>query len=266
MRHYDHHHATVAETFACETKRRAGTTVTATKPEAKPTSVVMDRLRRQAGQPAPSVATTRTNTTATRPARRAQATPAFVAYPASPKAVKYANDLINSRDTNLISLAASEVMMHLLEGKPVSAQECSLLIDDLRAAPRKDVKSASKPTNAEQGPSEAANGPSLRDLCEPLADKGYYALRTPGSADEIHYYRITRSKRGYVKVQEQASDTLYPVDYRRALAVVKAIIETGEEAARHLYADTLERCYACGRTLTDETSRALRIGPDCRSK
>ena len=266
MRHYDHHHATVAEARACEAQRQGGTTVTATKPEAKPTSVVMDRLRRQAGQPAPSVATTRTNTTATRPARRAQATPGFVAYPASEKAKGYAMDLIEKRDSNLISLAASEVMMHLLEGKPVSAQECSLLIDDLRAAPRKDVKSVGKPVNAPEAQAEAANGPTLRDLCEGLADKGYYALRTPGSSDEIHYYRITRSKKGYVKVQEQASDTLYPMDYRRALAVVKAIIESGEEAARHLYADTLERCYACGRTLTDETSRALRIGPDCRSK
>lgn len=266
MKHYDHHHATVAEARACEAQRQGGTTVTATKPQAKPTSAVMDRLRRQAGQPAPTVAATRTNTTATRPARAAQGKPGFVAYPASEKAVKYAKDLIEGRDHSLISLAASEVMMHLLEGKPVSAQECSLLIDDLRAMPRKDVKSASNPNNAPQAQAQAASGPSLRDLCEGLADKGYYALRTPGSADEIHYYRVTRNtKSGYVKVQEQASDTLWPVDYKRALKVVAAIQEDAE-AARNLYADTLERCYRCGRTLTDEESRALRIGPDCRSK
>lgn len=265
IKHFNHSHATVAEVRECT----FGTATTAPAPQAaapaKAGSVVLDRLRRQAGQELPAVLTERKHTAKTPVAKATSKKPAFVAYPASEKAKSYAMDLIEKRDANLISLASSEVMMHLLEGKPVSAQECSLLIDDLRAAPRKDVKSVGKPVNAEQAQAEGTNGPTLRDLCADLADKGYYALRTPGTTDEIHYYRITRGKKGYVKVQEQASDTLWPVDYKRALKVVAEIIKDAA-GAQDLYGATLERCYRCGRTLTDETSRALRIGPECRSK
>lgn len=242
MKHYDHHHTTVAEARACEAQR--GTTKTAEKP------LYATRLERA-------------HTKATPVAKAAaKPAPAFVAKPAHPNRVKFANDLINKRDTNLISFAANEVMMNVLGGKPVSADEIGLLIDDLLAAPRKDVKSASNPNNAPQAQAQAANGPTLRDLCATLADEGYYALRAEGV---VHFYRVSRSKKGYVKVQEQASDTLHPVDYRRSLAVAKAITEN-TEAAQQLYAQELGQCYACARTLTDETSRELGIGPVCRSK
>lgn len=267
MKHYDHTHATVAETFACEVSR--GNLLEATRPAERP--LYATRLERA-------------HTKATPVAKAAaKPTPGFVAAPAHPNRVKFAHDLIAKRDTDMISIEAVEVMMHLMEGKPVSATEIALLIENLLAAPRKDSKAASNPNRlvhditsctvypckacAEHtnGTQAKAQGPSLRDLAEPLADKGYYALRDQENPGKIHYYRITRRK-GYVKVQEQASDELYPVEYRRSLAVVKALLDSGVEAAQHLYADTLEKCYRCGRTLTDETSRALRIGPDCRAK
>lgn len=271
MKHYDHHHTTVAEARACEAQRAGGIVIT--KPEP------------QAAKPLYAARLERAHTKATPVAKAAaKPTPGFVARPAHPNRVKFANDLINKRDHSLISFAANEVMMNVLDGKPVSRDEIALLIEDLLAAPRKDVKSASNPNNAHDittckvYPCKAcaehtngtqakakAEGPSLRDLAEPLADKGYYALRDQENPGKIHYYRITRRK-GYVKVQEQASDELWPVDYRRSLAVVKALLEGDVEAAQHLYADTLEKCYRCGRTLTDETSRALRIGPECRKK
>ena len=249
MKHYDHHHTTVAEARACEAQRQQGTVITKPEPQAaKP--LYLTRLERAHAKATPV-------------AKATQAQPAWMNSPAHPNRVKYANDLINKRETAGLPVNLLEVAMHLMEGKPVSAGEIAPLIDALRECPR---KGNATPAPAAQAKAEATSEPTLRDLAEGLADKGYYALRTPGSVDEIHYYRITRSKKGYVKVQEQASDTLWPVDnYRRAQAVVKAIQED-VEAARNLYADTLERCYACGRTLTDELSRALRIGPDCRSK
>lgn len=250
MKHYDHHHATVAEARTCESQRRAGTVITKPEPQAaKP--LYLTRLERA-------------HTKATPVAKASSQQPAWATSPAHPNRVKYANDLLGKRETGSLPVNLLEVAMHLMEGKPVSAGEIGPLIDALRDCPRKGTATPAPVAQAEAEPAKAT-GPTLRDLAEPLADKGYYALRDQENPGKIHYYRITRRK-GYVKVQEQASDELWPVDYRRALAVVKALLDSGVEAAQHLYADTLEKCYRCGRTLTDETSRALRIGPECRKK
>jgi hypothetical protein len=49
------------------------------------------------------------------------------------------------------------------------------------------------------------------------------------------------------------------------VAALKAIEAAGYEAARMTFAQELGRCYNCGKTLTDDTSRELGIGPKCRA-
>lgn len=48
--------------------------------------------------------------------------------------------------------------------------------------------------------------------------------------------------------------------------VLEKIIADGIEAAGERFGQTVGACYVCGRSLTDDTSRALGIGPDCRGK
>jgi hypothetical protein len=95
---------------------------------------------------------------------------------------------------------------------------------------------------------------------------GYYAVADAGS-DDIHYFRISRFRDGGIKVQEQASDELHPVRRgSRRTAILTTIQHVGPDAASVLYGQTIGRCGRCNRTLTDATSRAYGIGPDCRSK
>lgn len=101
------------------------------------------------------------------------------------------------------------------------------------------------------------------------AQVGHFAVRVDGS-DVVKFYRaklITEGRWvGKVFVDAQASDDFYPVKTPATLTDVLTAILADPHAAEELYGQELGQCYRCNRTLTDETSRALGIGPECRSK
>lgn len=108
--------------------------------------------------------------------------------------------------------------------------------------------------------------PSDADAPFQAIPNGYYAVADSGP-DDLHYFRISRFRDGGVKVQEQASDTLHPVRRGgRRTAILNTILHVGPAAASALYGQTIGRCGRCNRTLTDATSRARGIGPDCWDK
>lgn len=110
-------------------------------------------------------------------------------------------------------------------------------------------------------PANAAADASFQDI-----PNGYYAVGDAGP-DDIHFFRISRFRDGGIKVQEQASDTLHPVRRGgRRTAILTTILHVGPAAASALYGQTIGRCGRCNRTLTDATSRARGIGPDCWDK
>lgn len=71
---------------------------------------------------------------------------------------------------------------------------------------------------------------------------------------------------GYTFVKEQASDEFHPVKSKeRRERILNAILKD-PETAMLLYGQELGKCGHCGRTLTDEDSRARGIGPICAGK
>jgi hypothetical protein len=95
---------------------------------------------------------------------------------------------------------------------------------------------------------------------------GRYALRTGGV---VKFYQVSNGKgkwAGRTFVDAQASDDRYPVRNPSEVTRILAEIAANPLAAEQLYGRELGRCSRCGRTLTDETSRAYGIGPDCRNK
>lgn len=97
---------------------------------------------------------------------------------------------------------------------------------------------------------------------------GRYALR--GQDGVVRFYKLDRPTqgkwKGYTFLKVQASDDLHPI--RNKAEKARIIAEIGQDtlAAEQLYGRELGKCSRCGRTLTDETSRAYGIGPDCRQK
>lgn len=96
--------------------------------------------------------------------------------------------------------------------------------------------------------------------------EGRYAVEEDGV---LKFLRVTEGKArwaGRTFVEIQASDDRYAVRNPARRNALLAAIAADPEAAATRYGVELGHCYRCGRTLTDETSRALGIGPDCRSK
>lgn len=96
--------------------------------------------------------------------------------------------------------------------------------------------------------------------------EGHYAIPSTGDNDLV-FYRVDHNERWGVSVKMIVGghpDTW--VKRAHVAGILARINEYGVDAAAKLYGTELGRCSRCNRTLTDETSRALGIGPECRSK
>ncbi len=96
-----------------------------------------------------------------------------------------------------------------------------------------------------------------------MAD-GRYAVDHEGV---LKFYRVKNGRKpGYVFLDVQASDDWHSIRNPRRITEILTLIAADELSAARRYGMELGKCSRCGRTLTDETSRAYGIGPDCRSK
>lgn len=98
----------------------------------------------------------------------------------------------------------------------------------------------------------------------PHVADGRYAVEHEGV---LKFYRVKNGRKpGYVFLDVQASDDWHSIRNPRRIDEILALIAADELNAARRYGIELGKCSRCGRTLTDETSRAYGIGPDCRSK
>jgi len=104
----------------------------------------------------------------------------------------------------------------------------------------------------------------------PSVPAGHYAVRSLTGNNDLDFFRVDRPDEGrwagytFVKrVIGGRPDTA--VRGATARAALAAIAQDPDKAAL-AYGLELGRCFVCNRSLTDETSRALGIGPDCRGR
>ena len=101
----------------------------------------------------------------------------------------------------------------------------------------------------------SGNDPATFDVQD-----GRYAVEKEDGT--LMFYSVKNGKyKTFVDVW--ASDTRYPIqskiEAKRILEAIKADPDAGPRFGREI-----GKCYVCGRTLTDELSRSLGIGPVCR--
>lgn len=98
----------------------------------------------------------------------------------------------------------------------------------------------------------------------PEVADGRYAVEHEGT---LKFYKVKNGRKaGFVFLDVQASDDWHSIRTPRRIDEILALIAADELTAARRYGMELGRCSRCGRTLTDETSRAYGIGPDCRNK
>lgn len=156
---------------------------------------------------------------------------------ATEKQIKFMEDLRDGKD--LSSLLPGQIAwLRDADFSKVPRRRASDVIGAM-----KDLPKAGK---------DAANLPDVPD--------GRYAI--PKDDGTLMFYSVKKG-RTITFVDVWASDTRYPVqnasERMRILTAIKDDPDAGPRFGREI-----GRCYVCGRTLTDETSRQLGIGPICR--
>lgn len=108
----------------------------------------------------------------------------------------------------------------------------------------------------------------------PDVPEGRFALRLNGD-DQLRFFKVDRPEEGRWAGRTFLSEIFgggfgddgrrEPIrDRARRTEILNAILAVGPYKAAQCYGIELGHCGRCGRTLTDETSRAFGIGPDCR--
>lgn len=100
----------------------------------------------------------------------------------------------------------------------------------------------------------------------PDVPAGRYAIEYNG---KLRFYHVSRPDegpwKGFVFVNEQASDDTFPVRNPHSRKAILEAIKADDDALAR-YGQELGVCGVCNRTLTDEVSRSIGIGPICRNK
>lgn len=121
-------------------------------------------------------------------------------------------------------------------------------------------------------PQATPTSPTAQEAGEAIATRrdkngkpqpSYYAIDIDGT---LKFYRVKAGRKpGFYFIEVQASDDLHPIRNAAVKAdIIAAIRAQGPAQAMARYGQELGSCGHCHRTLTDETSRALGIGPVCR--
>lgn len=156
---------------------------------------------------------------------------------ATEKQVAYINKLCADRQLDAPDTSA------------LTRRSASKLIDALRATPL-----PAKP---------------VAPIAAPVPD-GYYAIDGTGS-QPVDFYRVNTPTSGWWSGYTFVSQVVggqgdHPVrDRNRRANIIRSIQKATPSAAAERYGQEIGRCGICNRTLTDETSRAIGVGPDCRS-
>lgn len=196
---------------------------------------------------------------------------------ASPKQLKWLRDLLVQKDTTnlpyqerIAEIKAAfdglteegygpesvNTALTVSDKKPITMDGFKVLLELLQKAP--GVEGA-------QGKSEQ-DFPSVEALPE-----GRYGIPTEdGALNKTAFYKVDRPTEGkwagYVFVKLCVSESLERLAVPVQKSVANKIVAYGVAKASALYGQEYKHCGVCGIGLTNDTSREIGIGPECRKK
>ena len=152
--------------------------------------------------------------------------------------------------------AAARLSARLADGD-VTVAQFRVYLDWLKAQPKVGKVVARGVANA------AAALPSAVEV-----PAGRYAVATEaGAVNELAFYKVDRPTEGrwagYVFVKLMVSDNEERLSRAASKAVLAKIAAVGVKEASARYGQEIGSCGVCGRTLTNDDSREIGIGPRC---
>jgi Family of unknown function (DUF6011) len=170
---------------------------------------------------------------------------------ASPKSASWARSILTERDVSDLGVYARDILAAIDAGTATQS-DVSMVIDCYRNAPRLAIPRAAKVERA-----------GLPDV-----PAGRYALVDEHGTTK--FYKVDRPDKGkwegWTFLKALASDTEYPIRNEESRRAILAEIASDVQGALARYGHEIGACGVCGRTLTDEASRAAGIGPICADR
>lgn len=177
---------------------------------------------------------------------------------ANPKRVAFLQTLLAERKGTAAGDALRGEANGLWKAGRMDSSEVARLIAAALALPKASAQPAA---------------PAQPQTRQPLPEvpEGYYATASRTGNNDLDFWAIDRPTEGrwagrvFVKrvVGGRADQNVRGPEARLAL---EAIAAAGPEDAARLYGQEVGRCGRCNRHLTDETSRAYGLGPECRKQ
>lgn len=157
-------------------------------------------------------------------------------------------------------------VLSLQESKVMPSDVTPMTYAELEVLPRKGNGSISNLIDAllkcDSKPREQVHAKPEVDV-----PAGRYAVEIDGT---LKFYVVDRPTQGrwagYTFVKVQASDETYPIRQRSLRDQIIANIARDPRGAMLRYGKEIGKCGHCGRTLTNEVSRARGIGPVCAGR
>jgi hypothetical protein len=151
--------------------------------------------------------------------------------------------------------AQAEGIMRHLSGCPV------------RPTPEENV-ARHEAYQAETGHQRHAAGAVIADITA-----GFYATPNRTGTNDLDFWKITEGRKPGIRFVkrvigggDERNPRLVDISRTEQFTALRAILREGIERAADQYADNQQRCKRCGTHLTDEASRAARMGPTCRGE
>lgn len=126
-------------------------------------------------------------------------------------------------------------------------------------------------TTEENVTRQPAAEPAPRSYISDIPD-GFYATPCRTGNNDLDFWKVHVTDKGYRRVKrvigggDERSPRVLDISKQESAAALGAILRTGIDKASEDYADSQQRCMRCGLQLTDDESRAARMGPVCREK
>jgi hypothetical protein len=147
----------------------------------------------------------------------------------------------------------------------LSKSDASAKISEVLAVPKESRGDDSK---------TFAGSSELTEILEGI-DDGYFALPSKTGTNDLDFIRLSSNQgrgnpanKGKRWVQRflggQGLIEIRMTEQIEFARLVIALTSVGREKAQALFGQEIGRCGCCGKSLTDETSRSIGIGPKCR--
>lgn len=154
---------------------------------------------------------------------------------------------------------------------PLTKQGASKLIDWLGSLQFQSGSSEVEESNVAAAKRSVIEQRSAGVPSADVVPAGRYAIETEdGAVNALAFYKVDRPTEGrwagrvFVKLMQ--SDDEQRLSWATTKSVLAKIAAVGAEVASARYGHEIGECGICGRTLTNDESRARGIGPKCAAK